>query len=220
MKIKTEIINMPPKNTNSVLIAESGRLPPDAARQRKAVIFDPWGRAQDWLHLLNDRKLQLSAIYCTHGHFDHVSAVSELVSVTGAPWFLHPADIGIVEWSNQILFEIGATPINLEKMPPEVLAAGEIEILPGLFATAIGCPGHSAGGMAFHIPDKKTLIIGDTLFQDGIGRHDLPSANLEQLKKSVAKIRGIDLPDKTRVIHGHGPETTIRWLKKNNCFFH
>ena len=206
MTIKIEIVHMEPEFTNSVLVSNN----------ESAVIFDPWGRGADWLKLLNDRGLKLQSIYCTHGHFDHLSAIPELPKV---PWFLHPDDFDLLKWGNPMLREMGMPEINIEKNPPTCLLPGEIEILPNVFATAIHCPGHSAGGMAFYFKSENTLIVGDTLFQESIGRYDLPGSNQKQLTESIAKIYAMDLPNDTVVIHGHGSETNIKFLKENNRFF-
>ncbi|MCL2749197.1 MAG: MBL fold metallo-hydrolase [Alphaproteobacteria bacterium] len=209
MTVKIEVIHMPPENTNSVLIESDGL----------AAIFDPWGRAQDWLNLLRERDLKLYAVYCTHGHFDHITGIPGLIETTGAPWFLHPLDSPVVEWSNQILQKLGTPPINLEKIPPCPVAPGNMEILPGITAEVLHLPGHSAGGLAFYFPAQKTLIVGDTLFQEDYGRTDLISANDNAMKKSLAVLYARNFPDDTAVIHGHGMETNIKWLYENNPFF-
>jgi len=241
MTVKIEVIHMQPKNTNSVLL-ESGGL---------AVIFDPWGRAEDWQRLLKERGLELHAIYCTHGHFDHITGIPGLVDEMrrgyneGGPvprslgeggWFLHPADSPVVEWSNQILQQLGTPPVDMEKMPPRPIQPGNMEILPGVVAEVLHLPGHSAGGVAFYFSDIKfpfagegvdgearrgsgVLIVGDTLFQDCYGRTDIISASESAMRESLTALRARNFPDDTVVIHGHGPDTTIKWLKENNPFF-
>jgi glyoxylase-like metal-dependent hydrolase (beta-lactamase superfamily II) len=206
MTIKIEIIHMEPEFTNSVLISNN----------ESAVIFDPWGRGEDWIKLLIQRKLKLHSIFCTHGHYDHFSAIPGIGKIK---WYLHPSDNEIVLKCNYLLPEMGMESLDINKTPPSEIKPGEIEIMPGLFATAIHCPGHSPGGMAFYFKPENTLIIGDTLFQESIGRYDFPGGNLQQLTESIAKIYNMNLPDNTTVIHGHGPETNIGWLKRNNRFF-
>ncbi|MDR1207397.1 MAG: MBL fold metallo-hydrolase [Rickettsiales bacterium] len=200
---------MPPENTNSVLVT-NGAL---------AAVFDPWGTTENWLKLLRDENLTLKNIFCTHGHYDHVSAIPGLIADTGAKWFMHPDDIPVIEWSNEILPRIGAKKIDLKKIPPCPIAPGAMEILPGLSAEAIHTPGHSAGSIAFYFPNEKLLIAGDTIFQDGYGRTDLPTGSESHMRESLKKIRNMNLADDTTVIHGHGPDTTIGYLKEKNPFF-
>lgn len=206
MPAKIEIIFMQPQNTNSVLVHND----------ELAAIFDPWGCAEDWLKLLDERKLKLYSIYCTHGHYDHISAIAELPKV---PWFVHPDEIEMINWSNQILNTMNMPQIDLINNPPQVLQMGKNEILPKVFADTIHCPGHSPGCVAYYFKPEKTLLIGDTLFQETVGAYHFPGGNEQQLKESIAKIYNMNLSDDTIVIHGHGMHTTIGWLKENNPFF-
>ena len=77
--VKFEVLHMPPMNTNSVLVTMGV----------DAVIFDAWGRAADWQSLLQQRNLNLRAIYATHVHPDHISAAPALAREMDVDWFLH-----------------------------------------------------------------------------------------------------------------------------------
>ena len=210
MPAKFHTFQMQPEFTNSVLIESNGL----------AAIFDPWGQTDDWIKLLGERGLTLSAIYCTHGHFDHIMTVPGLVAATGAPWYMHHADLPVVkDWSNQILTQMGSAPVNIEKMPPHPLAHGTINILPDVMAEVIHLPGHSAGGVGFYFNEMSLLIVGDTLFQDSYGRTDLITASESQIIESLSAIAARNFPDDTIVIHGHGPNTTIKYLRENNPYF-
>ncbi|MDR1360849.1 MAG: MBL fold metallo-hydrolase [Rickettsiales bacterium] len=209
MSFDLSVIRMPPENTNSVLITNGA----------DAVIFDPWGAADNWLKLLREKNLTLKNIFCTHGHFDHIMGIPDLIRETGANWFMHPADLPVIDWSNKILPRIDAPTIDLEKIPPRPVAPGAMEILPGLFAEVIHTPGHSAGSVGFYFDTLSTLVIGDTLFQDCYGRTDVVTGSDKQMRESLKALRARDFPTDTFVIHGHGPETTIGWLCENNPFF-
>ena len=80
-------------------------------------------------------------------------------------------------------------------------------------------PGHSLGGMVFYFPEQKVLMTGDTIFRDGIGRYDLPGGNTDDLHKSISKLVDRNFPDDTYVVHGHGDDSVIGWLKENNPWF-
>lgn len=206
---KFEILHMPPENTNSLLVSVG-----DAA-----VIFDPWGRAADWEKLLNDRHLNLRAIYATHGHTDHISAAPELAEKYNVPWYMNSGDNDLVLWGNPLLdfFEMPHIPDNYRRATDVV--AGETEILPGVNMTAIATPGHSAGGMAYLFPDFGILLTGDTLFRDSVGRYDFPGADADALRASIARLYDLNLPDETYVVHGHGVDSTIGLLKTQNPYF-
>lgn len=76
----------------------------------------------------------------------------------------------------------------------------------------IYCPGHSQGSIAFYNDKNDLLFSGDTIFKNGVGRTDLPGGNKDELVDSINKL--VELPDKTIVLPGHGPETTIKNFKR------
>ncbi|MCL1785809.1 MAG: MBL fold metallo-hydrolase [Alphaproteobacteria bacterium] len=204
MPFNIEIIRMSPSNTNSILI-DNGT---DAA------IFDPWGSASDWEKLLAERGLDLRAIYVTHGHYDHMSAIPKM----NAKWFMNHADLPIIKWSNPFLFMYGYGAIDAKKNPPIDLAPGKIEILPGLSTEIIHTPGHSAGSVCFYFPEQKTVLTGDTLFYDTIGRTDLPGGSGQAMKESLDILRARNFPDDTTVIPGHGKMGKMSAVKNDNIF--
>ncbi len=207
--VKFEILRMAPENTNSVLVTAGN----------DAVIIDAWGRGDAWEKLLNERGLHLRAIYTTHGHSDHISAAPYLAAKFDAPWYMNHADIDLVLWGNALLDFFGIPHIEPDFKRPENLPAGEYEILPGVWMRAISAPGHSAGGMMFLFPDYDILMSGDTLFHDGVGRTDFPGGDAGALRKSIYAIADMNLPDQTYVVHGHGIDSTIGWLKTNHPYF-
>jgi glyoxylase-like metal-dependent hydrolase (beta-lactamase superfamily II) len=82
--------------------------------------------------------------------------------------------------------------------------------------TAIHAPGHTRGSTMFTI-NNELLITGDVLFAGSIGRTDLPSGSHEAMQKTL-KNRVLPLSDDLRVLPGHGPETTIKYERKNNPY--
>lgn len=207
--VKFEVLHLSPANTNSVLVSNG----------TEAVVFDAWGRSDDWKHLLSERGLKLRAIYTTHGHPDHISAAPSLAEELDVDWFLNPADDYLILSGNGLLdyFKLPLIPEHYKK--PVALSVGTVEILPDLEMKIMASPGHTPGGLMFYFPQYKVLLVGDTLFQDAYGRTDLPGGNERQLFESIHNLYNQNFDDDTYVIHGHGMETTIGWLKKNNPFF-
>ena len=202
-KNKFEVLQMEPKFTNSVLVTSGA----------DAVIFDAWGRGDAWEKLLNTRKLNLRAIYATHGHSDHISAAPELAKIYNVPWFLNSADVPLILWGNQILdfWELPRIPDGFIK--PNDLRAGKTKILGDMDMEIIAAPGHSAGGVMFYFPEYKILLSGDTIFRDGVGRVDLPGGNADELQKTISELVARDLPDDTYVVHGHGTDSMMCDIK-------
>lgn len=206
---KFEVLHMPPENTNSVLVSVGG----------DAVIFDAWGNAIDWEKLLETRGLRLRAIYSTHGHGDHISAAPTLAEKYDVPWYMNSEDNVLIGWSNGLLKYFGLPLIEGNYRQPTDIEAGVIEVLPGIDVEIIETPGHTPGGVAYYFPDFGILLTGDTLFRDGIGRYDLPGGDVNALLQSVAKLYEMNFPDETFVVHGHGVDSTIGVLKKENSYF-
>ena len=194
---------MEPKFTNSVLVTSG----------TSAVIFDAWGRADAWQKLLESRKLNLRAIYATHGHSDHISAAPELARRYNVPWYMDLRDLPLVLWGNQILDFWELPPLPDDFVRPTDLRAGWVKILGDIDMEIIAAPGHSAGGVMFYFPEYKILLSGDTIFHDGVGRTDLPGGNADELRKTISELIARDLPDDTYVVHGHGVDSMMRDIK-------
>ncbi|MBO7042941.1 MAG: MBL fold metallo-hydrolase [Alphaproteobacteria bacterium] len=208
-EVKFEVLHMPPMNTNSVLVSAG----------TDAVIFDAWGKATDWEKVLLERGLKLRAIYSTHGHPDHTSAAPALARAFNVDWFLNADDNYLIGFANEFLEMFGLPHIHGDYKKPLNLSAGTMEILPDIKMEIMESPGHTPGGVMFYFPKYKILLIGDTLFQDNVGRYDMPGGNKDKLFESIHNLYAKNLDDGTYVVHGHGMDTTIGWLKKNNQFF-
>ena len=208
-EVKFEVLHLPPMNTNSLLVSV----------WTDAVIFDAWGKAKDWERVLLERGLKLRAIYSTHGHPDHISAAPSLARAFNVDWFLNSGDNYLIGWGNELLdmFEIPHIHDNYKK--PLNLSAGTVEILPDIKMEIMESPGHTPGGLMFYFPKYKILMTGDTLFAESFGRCDFPGGDGEQIHQSIRNLYNMDLDDETYIVHGHGMDTTIGWLKKHNQFF-
>ncbi len=101
--------------------------------------------------------------------------------------------------------------------PPEhLIEQGKMTLGPFTFEVA-HTPGHSPGSVSFIFKDEKFVVSGDVLFQQGIGRTDLPGGNIEQLAASIVDVL-YQLPDDFEVFPGHGPSTVIGDEKEMNPF--
>ena len=208
-EVKFEVLHLPPTNTNSLLVSVG----------TDAVIFDAWGKASDWEKVLIERGLKLRAIYSTHGHPDHISAAPALARAFDVDWFLSADDNYLIGWGNELLDMFGIPHIHSNYKKPIDLVPGTVEILPGIQMETMESPGHTPGGLMFYFPEYKILLTGDTLFAESFGRYDFPGGNLEQLQKSIRNLYNKNLDDGTYVVHGHGMDTTVGWLKQHNQFF-
>ena len=191
-------------------------------KSREAIIIDP-GNDQE-LILREIKKLNISVLKLihTHAHFDHIGRSSEVSIATGASIHLHKGDQFLYDMLPQQGLFFGQR-VGAPKALDNYLEEGETFSFsdPEMknFMTTLHTPGHTPGSCCFYSEyfDTPQLFAGDTLFQQSIGRTDLPGGDGKQIIKSI-KERLLTLPDETKVIAGHGPATVIYQEKKYNPF--
>ncbi|MBR1866412.1 MAG: MBL fold metallo-hydrolase [Lachnospiraceae bacterium] len=178
------------------------------------VVFDPGAEAEELKEIFETPAFKLTGIFLTHGHFDHIGAVNELKAAFSVPVYASK------EENEQVL---GKPEVNMTSMfgvsmalqADEVLGDGQkVEIL-GTTITCILTPGHTAGGMCYYVEELQSLIAGDTLFCESVGRTDFPTGNGAVLRNSIQE-KLFTLPDDTKVFPGHMDSTTIGWEKQHN----
>ncbi len=178
------------------------------------LLLDTGLQHREVLKLLEQKGWQVDRILITHGHVDHVIGVPEVVKATGAPVAMHPDDEVLLDFERFRSF-----PFAPEDLQPFALAErlmdGALLSWQDVQIRVLHTPGHTEGSCVFVLGED--LFAGDTLFNRGIGRTDLPGGNFEKLVVSI-KERLYALPGDTVVYPGHGPATTIREEKLMNPF--
>jgi hydroxyacylglutathione hydrolase len=182
----------------------------------EAIVVDPGDNIPEILSRLQKHGLTLRQIVVTHAHIDHVGGAAQLRRLTGAPVVMNQQDLGLLGMMEMQAAWIGVpTP---EVAPPDVSAEDGLAIgLAALPAEVLHTPGHTPGSICLLFPAQHLLLAGDTLFAGSIGRTDLPGGNGQQILRSL-RDRLLILPDLTRVLPGHGPETTIGEERQSNPF--
>jgi len=180
----------------------------------KAWVIDPGANAATIKSALESNKLSLGVVVLTHSHFDHISALNSLLEGREVPVYMHKADeaFAFSPMNSMPPYPQTERPdsLNLEKSDGDTIECG------GLTAKIITTPGHTPGGWCLYFEEHGVLVAGDTLFAGSVGRTDLPGGDWNILTASLQKIK--TLPDATRVICGHGPETTIGIEKQRNPY--
>ena len=189
---------------------------------REAIIIDPGNDHEYILQKIKDLNIKVKKLLHTHAHFDHIGRSTEVANATGASMHLHLGDKFLYDALPQqgIMFrQVVGTPRPIDAFleDGEEFNFDDPEIK--TFLKTMHTPGHTPGSCCFYTEyfDEPQLFAGDTLFQRSIGRSDLPGGDGELIIKSI-KSRLLTLPDATKVIAGHGPETRIFEEKKFNPF--
>jgi hydroxyacylglutathione hydrolase len=183
---------------------------------RRATVIDPGEDIDRILAVLKQHHLTVDQIIITHGHIDHVGGAVRLKRLTGAPIYMNQHDLPLLKMMDMQAGWLGvAVP---EVAAPDVDASDLLALtIAGQAAQVLHTPGHTEGSICLHLPTPQLLLAGDTLFAGSIGRTDLPGGDLRKILRSL-KERLLTLPDATRVIPGHGMETTIGQERETNPF--
>lgn len=182
---------------------------------REAVVVDPGEEAGRILAAVRHRDLDVRQIWLTHAHIDHIQGVDLVRAATGAPVWLHPADRRWYDSLPEQGMMIGLGDLPSLAPPDHPLSHGETLSLAEYRFAVRHVPGHSPGHVAFI--GHGLCLSGDVLFEDSIGRTDLPEGSHPELLESIAK-ELLPLADGTRVLPGHGPETTVGRERARNPF--
>ena len=182
-----------------------------AEGSKTCAILDPGYEAETILSKVRSLGLTVDAVLLTHGHFDHVGAVEQIVSATNCSLWMSESD-----WS-QFPNPVTAYfyPIaNCDFCEVRFCEDDEIIRAGGLTFHAISTPGHTGGSMCFRC--ENALFTGDTLFAGGCGRTDLPGGSGKWLRWSLERLG--ELEENFDVYPGHGESTTLAREKMYNPY--
>lgn len=205
-----------PVQENSYLV----RRAKDATR---AVLVDPGDEADKLLAAIKDAGVELDAILLTHTHFDHVGAVAPVARATGAPVYCPELETQILQNIMDYVPWPGFGPFE-DWDAEQTVAGGERLQLAGFEIDVVFTPGHSPGHVTYaFLPDAAfpqvpaVLASGDVLFEQSIGRTDLPGADHATLLASISGLLE-RFDDDTLVLPGHMGVTSIGRERQGNPF--
>jgi len=216
------VLPLGPLEENTILLQPSG--------QKQVWLFDPGSDAPAVQAYLKQHHLTPTALWHTHGHFDHMGGSAFFPSTL--PGYLAQEDLVLYAQVERyaVMFKMavkydpqrcwqdlpaGASFTNDFTAAPTLVAAETPNA--NSFMQVLATPGHTPGGRCFYFKDLGVLISGDTLFAGAVGRTDLPGGNWEQLQASL-RSKILALPDPTIILPGHGPQTTLAAEKNANPY--
>lgn len=167
--------------------------------------------------LITSKELSLKGIISTHSHLDHVFGNHFVMNEFNVGLTIHKEDLETLKMQARTCEMYGVPNVDISPEPTSFIKEGEQINFGNSTLEVVFVPGHAPGHIAFISHEDKFVINGDCLFQNSIGRTDLPGGNLEQLLTSI-RTQLFTLPDNYVVYCGHGPCTTIGVEKTNNPF--
>ena len=188
--------------------------------KNECIIIDPgcyYDNEKEALIVAIDKNnLRPEKLINTHCHLDHVFSNKFIAEKYKLTLHLHKAEEQMLKMApaSGLMFNLPFDNYSGEFI---FLNEGDIITLGADKLEVIHAPGHSPGSICFYCKEQKFIIGGDVLFNQSIGRTDLPQGNHEDLIKSI-KEKLFVLPDDVTVYSGHGIETSIGYEKKNNPF--
>ena len=204
LTVKTLVVG--PFAVNCYLISVPG--------SRACAIVDPGGDEARIREAIEESGCVPKMILLTHGHLDHLLALSALLETWRVPVLAHKAEkllLSNLDPQAKLLGLPSPPPVSVDTW----LEEGDEIKLDSLRLTVLWTPGHSPGSCAFVGPEA--VFVGDTLFAGSVGRTDLPGGDANQLLRSIQE-KLFSLPDSFVVYPGHGPVTTIAREKATNPF--
>ncbi len=195
--------------TNSYVLGSAG--------QGGCLVIDVGAKPAALLDFLSRQKLHLEAVVLTHGHYDHIAGLKELLKAHRQAKLIIGRDAEKVARNPLKNFSaLFALPISAPKADRLVAEPERIEI-DALSLEVMDLPGHSPGSIGLYHAEDKSVYCGDTIFAGSIGRTDFPGASHELLLESIRN-KLMALSDDTKVWPGHGEQTTIGLERRTNPF--
>ena len=170
------------------------------------VVIDPGDESNAIMDYIESNRLRCEAIMLTHGHFDHVGAVNEILEQTGCALYINPRDEG---------YEVGMSGMKF-KMPEggKYYDDGDIIVEAGLEFKVLATPGHTPGSVCLIC--GGALFTGDTLFRGSCGRADLPGGSMREEMRSLKKI--CELEGDYEVYPGHMDSSSLERERRFNHY--
>lgn len=192
------------------------------------VIVDPGQDSEEQVRRqVSEAGLKPRAVLLTHGHLDHIWNAQQVADHYGVPAYIHPEDREMLaDPAKGLSLDLSAMLKDVAfTEPAEVIEVfdGDTLTFGSMVFDVDHVPGHSPGSVSFRITveteqgPRMVVLGGDVLFQDGVGRTDLPAGDTEVLLQSIAK-KFLVLDDDAVVLPGHGPSTTIGRERRSNPF--
>jgi len=198
-----------PAQTNAYLVADTDT--------KEAVVIDPAWDGHVILKAAQDKGWRIGHLWYTHAHFDHIGGAGEIADA------MNPLPLVALHPNDHVLWRAGGGAaifgFDIDPGPEPTIdfVHGQILKLGNFEFEVRFTPGHTTGHCILYVASENICFCGDLIFNGSVGRTDLPGGNWDQLVKSI-KEQVFIMPDETRLLSGHGPETTVGDETTHNPF--
>ncbi len=198
-----------PVQTNAYLLADTDT--------QEAAVIDPGWDGKVILDAAIKNGWRIGHLWYTHAHFDHIGGAAAIADA------LNPQPMVGLHSADHALWKMGGGgslfgfKIDPGPEPGIDLSLGQVLRIGSIQFEVRYTPGHTPGHCVFYCADENVLFSGDLIFWGSVGRTDLPGGDFDTLVRSIES-QVFTLPDETRILSGHGSETSVGYEKKNNPY--
>lgn len=209
MSLEIVSFTLGPAQTNAYLVAD-----PDTA---EAAVIDPSWDGHLILAQAQQRGWRIGHLWYTHAHFDHIGGAAAIADA------LNPLPLVALHPDDHVLWRAGGggrmfgLAIDPGPEPSIDFIHGQTLRLGSNIFEVRYTPGHTPGHVILYCASENVCFCGDLIFAHSVGRTDLPGGNWDTLVRSIRE-QVYSLPENTRLLSGHGPETTVGEEKVSNPF--
>lgn len=190
--MKISSINVGSVQTNVYLVGDE--------KTKEAALIDPADSPEEIMAMISKSGFTVKKILLTHGHFDHIGALNEIVQKTGAEIYISNEDVELLRDANKNAAKLFFGLDIHSDLPVTAVKNGDKIAVGKLEFTVQATPGHTKGSVCYFA--EKAVFTGDTIFRDGYGRTDLYGGEYATLRVSlmelVPRLKG------KRIYPGHG----------------
>ena len=209
MSLEIVAFTLGPVQTNAYLVADP--------QTKEATVIDPSWDGHLILAEAQKRGWRIGHLWYTHAHFDHIGGAAAIADA------LNPLPLVALHPADHVLWRAGGggrmfgLPIDPGPEPSIDFAHGQTLRLGSNIFEVRYTPGHTPGHVVFYCAAENVCFCGDLIFAHSVGRTDLPGSSWDMLVQSIRE-QIYSLPESTRLLSGHGPETTVGEEKVSNPF--